>query len=171
MRSESRRTVSDLLRIRSAGLLRRFSNAVRIARKDAIDAQERHRAAHAAASPRERQEELLAFYTQYEDFVELLCDAAQYGSTPRLEGRYAEIRSLLLARYDTLKPLLGAFLRPSMDDTRTGECDAFEDLLMPATVSDFLHSDDGDTIGRITRTREALNLYGEHLRQLAGRTG
>ncbi len=171
MRSQSRRTFADVIRIRPVNLFRRLTNRLRIAHKDIADAHEKTRAVKAGATPQERQEELIAFYARYEDLVELLCDAAQYGPTSRLESRYEETRAWLQIRYGELKPLLRAFLRPSPGTPSEENQDAFESLLSPGSVSDFLHSDDGETIDRITRTREALNLYGEHLRQLAERTG
>ena len=125
------------------------------------------RAAHAGPTVRERQVQLLQFYEGYEDFVELLCDAAQYGPTVRLDSTYLAKREWLAGRYSELKPLLGAFIRSD----RRQEKDVFEALLSPPTVSEFLQSDDGDTIARITSAREALNLYAEHLRHLAERTG
>jgi len=45
--------------------------------------------------------------------------------------------------------------------------DAFEALVAAFDLQEFFKLDDGNMISRITRTREALNLYGEHLRQLA----
>ena len=169
MKSESRRSLTNVVRIPRINLLGRLTNKLRIAGKDLTEAQERAREARARVTPQQRLQELADFYTRYEDLVELLCDAAQYGPTPRLEARYEEIRSSLLERYIEMKPLLGAFLRP-VEGLEEDNSDAFEALLGPRSVSDFLHSDDGDTIGRITRTREALNLYGEHLRQLSERT-
>jgi hypothetical protein len=152
---------------RPSNLWVRLLNRVRIAGKDLADAREESRAARAGMSVADRQGQLLAFYTTYEDFVEAMCDAAQYGPTPRLETVYGAKRAILLGDYVELKPLLGAFLRDPQHD----EADSFESLLAAETVSQFLQSDDGETISRITRTREALNLYGEHLRQLADRTG
>ncbi len=47
--------------------------------------------------------------------------------------------------------------------------DAFEALVAAFDLQEFLKMDDGNMISRINRTREALNLYGEHLKQLAAR--
>jgi hypothetical protein len=47
--------------------------------------------------------------------------------------------------------------------------DAFEALFAAPSVDCFMTMDDGHMISRILRTREALNLYGEHLRQLLAR--
>jgi hypothetical protein len=161
------RNLASRIAGRPTDLLNRLANRLRIARNDLVDAREKSKAAKAGMSVQERQEELLAFYSNYEDFVEAMCDAAQYGPTQRLEGLYALKRTWLVERYLELKPLLGAFQRRETSDPE----DAFEALFAAETVSQFLQSDDGETIARITRTREALNLYGEHLRQLADRTG
>ena len=45
--------------------------------------------------------------------------------------------------------------------------DAFEALFSAPSLGDFLRGDDGLMISRMERTREALYLYGDHLRQLA----
>jgi hypothetical protein len=114
----------------------------------------------------ERREQLRVYYEGYEDYVEMLCDAAQYGPSTRLDEKYQAKRAWLAEGYEELKPLLGAFLRPEDD----AEGDPFEALFSAPTVLDFLESDDGETIDRITRAREALNLYAEHLRHLAERS-
>ena len=167
MRSHSRgwsrtRAISSL-----GSLLRRIDNSVKILKKDLSDTAHKTRERHAGPSVKERQEQLVAFYEGYEDFVEMLCDAAQYGPTPRLETGYQTRRAALAERYAEMKPLLSAFIRPDAGQTE----DVFEALLSASTVSDFLQSDDGETIARITRARQALNFYAEHLRHLAERTG
>jgi hypothetical protein len=150
-------------------MVRSLVNKARIAGKDRLDVIKRDREAKAGPSVMERQEMLIQFYNNYEELVEVLCDAAQYGPTVSLEARYSDLRERYGAMYCELRPLLGAFIRPVPEEDGVSRADAFQSLIAPESVADFLHSDDGAMISRITRTREALNLYGEHLRQLAAK--
>lgn len=125
-----------------------------------------------APSLLDRQEELIRFYGQYENLVETLCDAAQYGPDTRQEAAYAEQRSWMQSNYPSLRKYVSAYLSydprdaaRSLDLHSTGR-DAFEALFAATTLEEFLRSDDGQMIVRIERTREALSRYGEHLRQL-----
>lgn len=52
-------------------------------------------------------------------------------------------------------------------DHRGEAADAFEALVAAPDLFLFLKHDDGMMISRLERTREALNLYAGHLRQLA----
>ena len=106
----------------------------------------------------ERQSELKSFQNAYEDMVETLCDAAQYGPTPKLELRYTGYR---MAYQSTITPVLLP-LRQYL----VGESRSFESLCVAETLADFLANDDGLFISRITETREGLKLYQERLRQL-----
>lgn len=123
-----------------------------------------------------RQRALIDYYEQYETVVETLCDAAQYGPTAALERRYAECRARMQAEYPPLKPFLISYLEFLPEDAEAGlklcgrPLDAFEALVAAFDLQEFLKMDDGNMITRINRTREALNFYGEHLRQLAART-
>ena len=129
-------------------------------------------AAHAVP---ERQRALIDYYEQYETLVETLCDAAQYGPTGPLERRYAECRARMQADYPALRPFLISYLEFLPEDAEAGlklcgrPLDAFEALVAAFDLQEFLKMDDGNMISRINRTREALNGYGEHLRQLAAR--
>jgi len=113
----------------------------------------------------ERQVELIRFYERYEELVETLCDAAQYGPTPKLERSYEAHRDWMREEYANMRPFVVGYLHPE-----EGGRDAFESLVAADDLGQFLNSDDGNMISRITMTREALTLYGEHLRQLAART-
>ncbi|MBS1706320.1 MAG: hypothetical protein JST40_10625 [Armatimonadetes bacterium] len=120
----------------------------------------------------ERQEELIAFYQKYEELVELLCDGAQYGPEGKLELRYQESRTWMLKHYGRLRSYLLAFLGDEVTELSgprkgTGDIDAFEQLFLAPTLEEFLRSDDGFMVGRIMSTRQALTLYGEHLRKLS----
>lgn len=129
-----------------------------------LDAKDLHRV---------RQDELMRFYERYEDLVELLCDAAQYGPDTRMEQRYDELRSFMLRSYGSVRPYVVAYLDIDVSDVRlpadlNGQAtDAFEALYIAPTLQEQLRGDDGNLIGRIMRTREALNRYAEQLRRLA----
>ena len=122
----------------------------------------------------ERREELLEFYERYEQFVETLCDAAQFGSDERLAAAYGRLRDWLSQRYEPLRPFVSAYMPPDTAVTfrleRGRAPDATEELFSNKTLEEFLRNDDGGMIQRITCTREALNLYGQHLRQLASQS-
>lgn len=121
---------------------------------------------------RVRQEELASFYARYEDLVELLCDAAQYGPESRLNQRYDELRGWMMRHYPGVQPYVVAFLELSVDDMAIKRgasaisTDAFEALWASPTLLEQLRTDDGLMIERIMRTREALNRYAEQLRRL-----
>ena len=169
MRSE---TAGQRIARNAAGLVTNFTNRAKIARKDRAEAAERA----AGPSVQERQDELVRFYERYEELVETLCDSAQYGPTPKLERSYSSHRDWMLETYPRVRPFVISFLRREVEDEEVGRqssgeaTDAFEALVIAPDLDRFLRIDDGGMISRITRTREALNLYGEHLRQLAART-
>jgi hypothetical protein len=154
-----------------ASLLSSVVNRAKIAAKDRADAREQM----AGVSVQERQDDLVRFYDRYESLVETLCDAAQYGPTPRLERAYAEAKAHYAAEYKSVRPFVVAFLQFTNEDAEAMEkhpgsgTDGFELLVAGEDLNEFLRMDDGNMITRITRTREALSLYGEHLRQLASR--
>lgn len=155
-------------------LLFRISNRWTLFVRDVQDAKESRQMAAQSKVPSlaERQEQLIRFYDQYENLVETLCDAAQYGPDARQEGKYDEMRRWMLSHYPPLRCFVAAYLSydprdaaRNLDLHGTGR-DAFEALFAAPTLDDFLRSDDGQMISRIQRTREALSRYGEHLRQL-----
>jgi hypothetical protein len=118
-----------------------------------------------AAGPtvQERQQALIHFYQEYEALVETVCDSAQYGPTATLNKAYQLQREWMLENYPTIRRYVVAYLRYEVED----QGDPFEALFSADDLNTFLQSDDGNMISRIMRTREALNLYGDHLRQLA----
>jgi hypothetical protein len=154
---------------------RSLSNRSKSAAKDREDARDREMAAKLAPTVQERHEELVRFYRRYEDLVETLCDAAQYGPTGKLEAKYGELRRWMSSNYAPVRRYVVAYLRFTPEDAQQGlltdgkASDAFEALFAAPNLQEFLGVDDGNMISRITRTREALNLYGEHLRQLLAR--
>ncbi len=111
----------------------------------------------------ERQLALIHFYQEYETLVETLCDAAQYGPTSFLEKAYLSVREWMQENYPQVGRYAVAYLQFEVDDRG----DAFEALFSSPDLATFLQTDDGNMISRIMRTREALNRYGDHLRQLA----
>ena len=111
----------------------------------------------------ERQQELIHFYQEYETLVETICDSAQYGPQSGLEKRYQVQRSWMEEHYPPISKYVVAYLRYELDD----EVDPFTALFSAEDLESFRSNDDGNMISRIMRTREALNLYGDHLRQLA----
>ncbi len=159
------------------GAIGSLLNRAKIAQRDQLEARQAAKVRAEGPTVEERQAELVDFYSKYEDLVEVLCDAAQYGPVQRLETRYLQLRRWMHGNYPEVRPFLVTYLRFSHEDAEDGltisgrGTDAFEALVLAESLHDFLQMDDGTTISRITRTREALNLYAEHLRQLAARTG
>lgn len=141
-------------------------NRIRIAALDRADALNRAEALSSGPSILERQQELIGFYQVYEHLVEILCDSAQYGPTPALESSYRSRRAWMTENYPSIRKFVVAYLKFEVEDAILGG-DAFEALFTAEDLSTFLQADDGNMISRILRTREALNLYGDHLRQLA----
>lgn len=122
-----------------------------------------------------RQAELLSFYDHFEELVEVLVSAAQYGATPKLEQRYSAAKAWMDAHYQLVRPYVVAYLLFDPEDSEQSlrleghSGDAFEALFAAPDLDSFLRADDGKMISRIMRAREALNLYGEHLRYLLAR--
>ena len=86
---------------------------------------------------------------------------------------YKQYRLQIQEAYKPLKPFLVSFLEFTSEDEEAGlkltgrSLDAFEVLVAPIDLKEFFLMDDGNMISRLTRTREALNLYGQHLSLLA----
>jgi len=159
------RSASDVL-----GRIRSVTNRMRIAALDRAEARELARPTESTVE--ERQGDLRRFYDRYETLVETLCDVAQYGPSANLQRIYADTRAAYLQEYAPVRAYILAFLKVSdEDDSPNGHPgDAYELLAASEDIDDFLRMDDGSMISRFMRTREALNLYGEHLRLLAART-
>lgn len=111
----------------------------------------------------DRQRDLIHFYQEYEILVETLCDSSQYGPQPGLEKRYQAQRAWMEEHYPRIGRYVVAYIRFELED----EIDPFRSLFAAEDLVKFQQMDDGNMISRIMRTREALNLYGDHLRQLA----
>lgn len=154
--------------------LRSLPNRLRIAVLDRAEARAKAELARSKQFPsvRERKDQVLEFYTQFESLVEVLCDAAQYGPDPHLEARYTPLRQWMLAEYPSIRRHVVAYLDYSPSDAAVGlesqgrGADAFEALFLAPTLAEFLRCDDGMMIARIMRSRKAINLYADHLRQL-----
>lgn len=138
-------------------------NRVRIALADRREAAARAKAFADGPTVSERQQDLIHFYCEYETLVETICDAANYGPSPFLEKGYGLQREWMMQHYPKIRRYVLAYLRFEVEDSG----DAFEKLFEAGDLATFLQTDDGNMISRIMRTREALNLYGDHLRQLA----
>ncbi len=142
-------------------------------RKDHQFRRELARYKNAPPTIRDRQQELVRFYMHYEDLVETLCDLASAGATPCLESYYKASRVWMLKNYPDVRRYVIAYLRYSAEDAQQSlamngsPADAFEALFTAPTLREFLDHDDGLMINRIDRTREALTMYGHHLRLLA----
>jgi hypothetical protein len=123
----------------------------------------------------DRQADLIQFYAHFESIIEALCDSAQYGATEQLSRRYQQERTWMQANYPRVRKFVVAYLRFDSADAEHSSTldgsygDAFEALFAAPSLDAFIGADDGNMISRIMRTREALNLYGEHLRQLLAR--
>ena len=111
----------------------------------------------------DRQTELRDFYDHFEDFVEMLCDAARLGATEKLARIYHQERAWFAGNYCGVRPFLISYLPGAPSE------DAFEKLIRSETLEFFLQEDDGKMIHRIELSRYALSLYAEHLRQLVAR--
>lgn len=150
----------------------RIPTRLRLAMKDFHQTQETAKS-KGLPTVTERQDELVHFYTRYESLVELLCNASNYGPDSRQEEKYSDLRAWMQTHYPQLRMFVVAYLRYDAHDARQAidwhgiAGDAFEALFAAPSLEDFLRLDDGEMIWRIERTRNAINLYGEHLRQLA----
>ena len=126
-------------------------------------------------TPVERYEILLGFRKSHEDLVAILQDALHYGPMPDQESRYQSLRNYLAASYLSVQPFVLAYLKVSTDDEGFGirvrgrGTDAFEALWVADSLVAALDADNGTLGERILRTREALNLYHEHLRYLVSK--
>ena len=152
---------------------KRIELKLRITAKDRRFARELEQMRSAQPSIRERQQELVRFYLNYENLVEVICDLGTCGPTPSLEASYRSSRDWMLKNYPGVRRYVIAYLKYSAEDAQQsidingGSADAFEALFTAPTLREFLEHDDGEMINRINRTREALTMYGHHLRLLA----
>ena len=160
-------------RVETGGWWRRLSLRLKIRAKDRRFARELARMRSKQRTIRERQQELVRFYLNYETLVETLCDLGTCGPTPSLETTYRASREWMLKNYPGVRRYVIAYLKYNAEDAQqsldmNGEAaDAFEALFTAPTLHEFLEHDDGNMISRINRTREALTMYGHHLRLLA----
>lgn len=124
---------------------------------------------------KERQQDVVDFYNHFESLVEILCDAAQRGATPKLQTRFTDERNWMQTHYYQVRPYLAAYLTLDSEDAELSLMlqgyagDAVQTLYASPSLEVLVKSDDGNMISRIIRCREAQNLYAEHLRHLIGR--
>ncbi|HZH97882.1 MAG TPA: hypothetical protein VEX38_02840 [Fimbriimonadaceae bacterium] len=137
--------------------------------------EERERARAAGPTLADRLDDLQRFYSRYESLVEILVESSQRGVTPKLEAEYERQRVWMQLNYSDIRRYVVAYLQYESGDAAQNyeleghSGDAFEALFAALTLEAFLRADDGNMISRIVRTRTALSLYGEHLRQLMER--
>jgi|GEM_PF-3246336 len=118
-----------------------------------------------------RREDLSDLYEHFELYVEVLCDAAQFGASRKLAAQFDKEASFLAEHYPKVQNYLSAYLRPLPDDAQkcfeaSGKCgDLIESMIAYDNLQHFLETDDGYMISRITRARAAFMLYAENLRQ------
>ncbi|MBS1717457.1 MAG: hypothetical protein JSS72_06975 [Armatimonadetes bacterium] len=123
-----------------------------------------------------RQEELLRFFRNFEDLVDVIQMSDELGEDERLGIAYKVCQKRFDANYGCIQPYVVAYLRYSSTDAAMGlryrglGTDAFEALVVSPTLWELLANDRDDLNWRIQRCREALTLYSEHLKQLL-RTG
>lgn len=110
-----------------------------------------------ATSHAGQHDRLVAFLSQYSELVEVIRDAVHYGPTPRLEGRYADLRAWLQAHYSDLRPLIDAHLAPAGDPTGLAgaRLDPFEGVWGVPTL-DNLVTVRSDLMARLDWTRRAV---------------
>jgi hypothetical protein len=110
------------------------------------------------------------FEDRYDRLVGLLCLAAHEGVTAKGEEAYKEQRIWFLQNYTEVQRELGRYLRMDPSDTTPGlwgrrPCDAYEALFLPNSLDAMLNADNGNLIGRLTRTQEALTAWDDSLRR------
>jgi hypothetical protein len=106
---------------------------------------------HARAQARQ-QAQYAAFFTYYEDLVDLLCWAAKDGVHTERDARYAELRRWMQLNYHRIRPHLRAHL-----DTWEGPFDPFEELFAPECIDEIIN--DPACIQFMMQTRMALDAY------------
>ena len=84
--------------------------------KDWQEAKEQGQEQPALFILQERHQDVLDFYTNFENLVEILCDAAQRGATAKLQTRYTEERNWMQTHYYLVRPYLAAYLTLDADD-------------------------------------------------------
>jgi len=104
-----------------------------------------------------QRDRLVAFLSQYSEFVEVISDAVHYGPTPSLEGRYADLRSWLQDHYRDLRPLIDTHLAPCQDPTGLSgsRTDPFE-VVWGVPTLDRLVNVRSDLMARLDWTRRAV---------------
>lgn len=119
-----------------------------------------------------QREQLIEFYEQFEELSDLICDAAHRGDGTPWQPKYERVRVWMVKAYPSVRPYLIAFLSCDSSDDALGmqlqgkPADAFEALFIAPSLNELLALDHGDLIGRLDRTRSALNRYTDHLRVL-----
>lgn len=120
-----------------------------------------------------RKSELAIFSHQYEQLVELLLGAAQFGTDDLKENLYRNLKSYLGEAYPKIRPSILAFLKFSVTDAETclrmgaGFGDAFQALWAGETLAQVIEEDGGDLADRLYRTSLAVEHYSKFLERLS----
>jgi len=108
------------------------------------------------------------FYDQFDNLVALLCLAAHEGLKPGQEAEYRTRRVWFCDNYPTVKKRVHQHLESDSSDTLPAfwgrrSCDAFEALFHSHSIEQMLETDNGNLIGRLIRTQEALAAWDDAL--------
>lgn len=121
----------------------------------------------------QRRRELMEFRVEFESFASTVLEGVRFGSDRSLTESHGLHRAALISRYSSLRPFLLSYMEADhirCDFTESGySTDALEALVAAPDLDRLLIEDDQLLISRISRAREALCLYGEHLKWLAAR--
>jgi len=113
------------------------------------------------ATVHDRREALAQFHLIYEDLVEVICDAGNYGPTSALSSRYTE----LVEEYRVAYPGVQAYLEHFLD-TNVALRQPFMRLSVRPTLAELIETDTGALIPDILATRRAIVAYQQHLAQV-----
>ena len=110
-----------------------------------------------------RTDHLVLFGTRFEEVAGLIEEANLYGTSPKLEERYARLRAWLLLHYRSVREVL----RPLMPLEETGaekmlwlgaSTDSFERLMSCSTLERVVGQPQDVMVGRLKGVRSALSL-------------
>ena len=109
----------------------------------------------------DRREALAQFHLIYEDLVEVICDAGNYGPTSALSSRYLELVEEYRVAYASVQAYLEHFL-----DANIALRQPFMRLSIRSTLAELIETDTGALIPDILATRRAIVAYQQHLAQV-----
>jgi hypothetical protein len=109
----------------------------------------------------DRRERLHQFHLIYEDLVEVICDAGNYGPTSALCARYSDLTDEYMAAYGEVQAFLEHFLEPAVSLRQP-----FMRLAVRSSLTELIETDSGALIPDIMATRGAIVAYAHHLSQV-----